>query len=375
MSTPSAMRREAFEAPAAVAGQLAADGPAWAALGAGLHAQPPAALLTIARGSSDHAAHFMGYLLAARLGRLAASLPMSVVTLYGAQLVSEGLLAIAFSQSGQSPDLVQPLQHIAQRGGRTLAFVNDPASPLAAAAQQTFALHAGTETSVAATKSFIAQLVAGARLVAAWQSAGGTGEHGRAAAAPGTAANSTLDTEAFAHALHALPQALQAALDPARLLAWETAMASLAAVDRLYVLARGTALPVAMEAALKFKEVCGVQAEAYSGAEVQHGPMALIEPGFALLVLAPRGPAQAGLLALARQMRQRGARVLLAAPAATPGAAEVADVLLPLAEAGHADLDPLPLIQSFYPAVEALARLRGLDPDQPRHLAKVTRTR
>jgi glutamine---fructose-6-phosphate transaminase (isomerizing) len=358
MSTPSAMRREALEAPAAIARQLAADGPAWAALGAALHAQPPAAMLTVARGSSDHAAHFMSYLLAARLGRLAGSLPMSVVTLYEAQLECAGLLAIAFSQSGQSPDLVQPLTHIGQRGGRTLALVNDTASPLAAAAQRCFALHAGAETSVAATKSFIAQLVAGARLVAEWQGAG-TGA----------------DAGAFIAALQALPQALQAALEPARLEIWESALARLASTDRLYVLARGTALPVAMEVALKFKEVCGIQAEAFSGAEVQHGPMALIEPGFALLVLAPRGPAQAGLLALAGQLRERGARVLLAAPAETPGAAEVADALLPLAEAGHADLDPVALVQSFYPAVEALARRRGGDPDRPRHLAKVTRTR
>jgi len=137
----------------------------------------------------------------------------------------------------------------------------------------------------------------------------------------------------------------------------------------LFVIGRGTGLPVAMEAALKFKETCGIQAEAFSGAEVKHGPMALIDEGYPLLVFAPRGPAQAGLLSLAEEMRGRGAKVLLAAPAGTSGAS------LPIIETASVELDPISVIQSFYPMVEALAVARGLNPDQPRHLAKVTRTR
>jgi glucosamine--fructose-6-phosphate aminotransferase (isomerizing) len=138
--------------------------------------------------------------------------------------------------------------------------------------------------------------------------------------------------------------------------------------DRLLVIGRGLGLPVALEAALKFKETCAIQAEAFSGAEVQHGPMALIEEGYPVLVFAPRGPAQPGLLALADTMRSRGARVLLAAPAGTPRTS------LPIAETALAELDPISMLQSFYPMVEALSRSRGLDPDQPRHLNKVTRT-
>ena len=102
---------------------------------------------------------------------------------------------------------------------------------------------------------------------------------------------------------------------------------------------------------------------------MKHGPMALLEDGYPLLVFAPRGSAQPGLLALAEDMRARGARVLLAAPVGTPGAE------LPLATTGCDDLDPIAVVQSFYPMVEALARARGRDPDNPRHLAKVTKTR
>jgi glucosamine--fructose-6-phosphate aminotransferase (isomerizing) len=336
------MRREALEAPHAVARLLERDADAYAALGALLRAKPPAALLTVARGSSDHAAHFMAYLVMARLGRLVTSLPMSVVTLYRSRIACDGLGAFALSQSGQSPDLVEPLRGFSDGGATTVALVNDADSPLARAAQWVLPLHAGEETSVAATKSFIAQLVAGARLVAAWQ---------------GDAA------------LGAAIAALPAALSQAAAADWRVGVEALAAADRLLVIGRGIGLAVAQEAALKFKETCGLQAEAFSGAEVRHGPMALVEAGYPLLVFAPRGPAQEGLLALAAELRHTtGARVLLAAPPGTPGAE------LPMVQTGAEELDPVAAIQSFYLMVESLARERGRDPDRPPHLQKVTRT-
>ncbi|MCU7373996.1 SIS domain-containing protein [Paucibacter sp. O1-1] len=335
------MLEEALSAPAAVARQLAADQNAYAALGEALRASPPTSLLTVARGSSDHAAHYMAYLMMARLGRLVTSLPMSLITLYQSKIECKGLVSLAFSQSGQSPDLVAPTKFFSEGGARTVAFVNAEGSPLAAAAQHVFGLHAGPEQSVAATKSYIAQLVAGARVVAAWQA-----------------------DEDLSAALQTLPQALERAAA----LRWDVAVEALKDADKLFVIGRGTGLAIAMEAALKFKETCGIQAEAFSGAEVKHGPMALVEEGYPLLVFAPRGPAQAGLIALAEEMRGRGARVLLAAPAGTPGAE------LELACTGNEDLDPIAAVQSFYPMVEALARARGLNPDQPRHLAKVTKT-
>jgi glucosamine--fructose-6-phosphate aminotransferase (isomerizing) len=348
----SQMRAEALEAPAAVARALTQDGERYATLAAQLQAQPPRALLTLARGSSDHAASYGAYLLMARLGQLVASLPMSLLTLQPPRLRADGLVALAFSQSGRSPDLVGPTAHLRASGATTVAFVNDAASPLAAAAEWLFPLHAGPEASVAATKSYIAQLLAAARLVAAWETA--TTPQLRAAPGGGLAA-----------ALPALPEALSraAAMD------WTAALPLLQDVERLYVVGRGTGLAVALEAALKFKETCGIQAEAFSGAELRHGPMALVGVGYPVLVLAPRGPAQEALLALAAELQARGARVLLAAPPCTPG------VLLPLAPAPHEDLDPLCMAQSFYGMVEALARERGRNPDAPAFLSKVTLTR
>src|SRR5690606_23610649 len=141
----SRMLHEALEAPGAIARQLAEDNGRYAELGALLREQPPQALLTLARGSSDHAAHFAGYLVMARLGRLVTSLPMSLLTLYQSRIRCEGLLSLAFSQSGQSPDLLAPTQYFREGGATTCAFVNDTASPLARAAEWTFPLHAGEE--------------------------------------------------------------------------------------------------------------------------------------------------------------------------------------------------------------------------------------
>ncbi len=333
---------ETREAPHAVARALAADRRRYADFGALLRTQPPQSVLTLARGSSDHAAHYAAYLVMARLGRLVTSLPMSVITLHGAALHTQGLLAVAFSQSGASTDLVETARSFAARGALTAAFVNHSASPLAQAVAWPFALHAGEETSVAASKSFIAQLLAGARWVAAWQ-----------------------DDAALAAAIDTLPSSLAQALTAGQ--AWaERAVPVLAGSERMFVVGRGTGLAIAMEAALKLKEVCGIQAEAFSGAELRHGPLALIEPGYPVFVFAPRGPAHAGLLALAEDLRARGAVVSFAGEG-------MADAL-PLANAASPELDPLCAIQSFYVLAEALASARGRDPDAPPHLSKVTRT-
>lgn len=337
----SRMLDEAREAPAVIARQLAEGSQHYRDFGALLRANPQGPMLTIARGSSDHASQYMSYLIMARLGRLVTSLPMSLLTLYQSQICCDGLVSLAFSQSGQSPDLVEPTRYFTDNNATTAAFVNDANSPLAHAARWVFPLYAGRETSVAATKSVIAQLVAGARLVAAWQQDAG-----------------------MKASITRLPEVLARAANAD----WTPALAVLENVERMIVIGRGTGLAVAMEAALKFKETCAIQAEAFSGAEVKHGPMALIDDGYPLLIFAPRGPAQEGLLNLADEMRYRGARVLLAAPAGTP------NCTLPIIDTGEDDLAPIAVIQSFYPLVEALARLRGFDPDRPRHLAKVTKT-
>jgi glucosamine--fructose-6-phosphate aminotransferase (isomerizing) len=335
------MLQEAMSAADCVALQLSQDAERYVQLGRTLRAANFNSAVTVARGSSDHAAGYLAYLIMSRLGRLVTSLPMSLVTLYKSPLRTRDTLAIAISQSGQSPDVVEPIAYFRDGGATTVALVNDAASPLAQAADWSMPLHAGKEQSVAATKSFIASLVAGARLVAEWQ-----------------------DDDALKAGLAALPDDLRAAAQ----VDWSAALPVLAPARNIMVVGRGIGFPIALEAALKFKETSALQAEAFSGAEIRHGPMALIEDGYPLLIFATRGPAQAGLVALALDMRGRGARVLLAAPEDVPER----DLTLPVA--ATPDLDPIVAIQAFYVMAAQLSKARGMDPDRPRHLSKVTRT-
>mgnify|MGYP000013969171 FL=1 len=338
----SMMRTETRAAPSVMQDLFVTSGAAIDALADALRVASVRAVATVARGSSDHAASHFAYLLLTRLGVLVTSIPPSAITLHDAPIDAANIAAISFSQSGQSPDLVAAMAALRRRGALTAAFVNDIRSPLAIGVQHCIDLAAGPEKSIAATKSFIAQLVAGTRLVAAWSR-----------------------NEALLGALNRLPETLGEALTSD----WSAAMAPLVDADRLLVIARGASLAIAAEMALKFKEVCGIQAEAFSAAEVKHGPMALIGAGYPLLVLAPRGPEQAEVLAFAAEMRGQGANVLLAAPSGHP------DARLPIAMAHHEVLDGVSAVQSFYVMVEALARARGSDPDQPPRLKKVTLTR
>lgn len=335
------MLSEALAAADHVAQQLAQDEALYAALGQRLRAAAPSRALTVARGSSDHAASYLAYLVMSRLGCIVASLPMSLVTLYHSPLAARDTLTLAISQSGQSPDVVAPVRYFREGGATTVALVNDVGSPLAEAAEWTLPLHAGAERSVAATKSFIASLAASARLVAQWQGDAG-----------------------LQNALSRLPDDLRAAAA----LRWDAAVPVLAQARQAMVVSRGIGFPLALEVALKLKETCALQAEAFSGAEIRHGPLALVDAGYPLLVLAMRGPALPGLVELAADLRARGARVVLAAPA------EVAERDLTLPTAALPELDPVVAAVVCYRLAAELALARGLDPDHPRHLSKVTRT-
>lgn len=337
----SLMLEEARSAAEAVAAQHMYADERLALLGRLLAEHPPGLALTVARGSSDHAASYFAYLAMQRQGVPVVSLPMSLMTLHHAPLNVSGQLAVALSQSGQSPDLVETMSALGTAGAVTVALVNQHDSPLADCCEWVVPLCAGPERSVAATKSYIASLSAVARLVGHWQG----------------------DTSLLS-ALDNLPERLHAACE----LDWTPAVDVLAPVDRIMVVGRGLGFAVALEAALKFKETCALQAEAFSSAEIRHGPMALIDEGYPLLVFAPRSPEQAGLIALAEEMRARGARVLLAAPADVPARD------LTLATADNELLDPLLAIQSFYLMAATLSEARGYHPDHPRHLSKVTRT-
>lgn len=335
------MYQEAHASAAVVARQFAANEAVVSALAQSLRANPPRFIVTCARGSSDHAAAYAKYVFETQLGIVTASASPSVTSVYAAEQQWQGALFIAISQSGKSPDLLRNAQAAKLAGARVVALVNVEDSPLAALADTVIPLHAGPECSVAATKSYIAALAAVLHLCARW--------HG---------------DEALDAALHALPDALRAGWDAD----WSALSEGLVDAHNLFVVGRGFSLGIALEAALKFKETCGLHAEAFSAAEVKHGPMALVGPDFPVLCFAQDDDTLASTLAVARDFRARGAQVFLAAPG-QHGAG-----VLPVAAGLPALCTPLLIIQSFYRAASELALRRGFNPDVPPHLNKVTET-
>jgi glucosamine--fructose-6-phosphate aminotransferase (isomerizing) len=332
------MFAEAAEAPAAVERMLAANAERVAELGAELRANPPELVLTCARGSSDHAATFAKYLIETRTGTPVASAAPSTASVYGVELRLRRALCLAVSQSGASPDLLAAVDAAARAGAAVAALVNVADSPLAERADWLLPLHAGPERSVAATKSFIASLAALLQLVQAW----------------------TPDPAIELDGLSAL-------LGRAWNCDWSPLVEGLCGVRGLYVLGRGLGLGVAQEAALKLKETCGLHAEAFSAAEVRHGPMALVGPDFPLLVFRQPDATAEGIDAMAADAASRGAPVFVVG-GDVPGT-----IALPTPEASAA-ITPLLQVQSFYRAAARLSVARGFDPDRPPHLSKVTET-
>ncbi len=337
------MFAEAAEASAVVQRQQAKNAALMVDLAQRLRRLDPQIIFTCARGSSDHAATFAKYLFETRLRVPTISQAPSISSIYGGALLHmQGQPFILVSQSGKSPDLLLSAEAARKAGALVIAFVNNEDSPLAKLAEVVVPLHAGPETSVAATKSYLATLAAFAHLAAAWS---------------GDAA------------LHSAVAALPAALASAWAADWSAGVDMLADAQSMFVLGRGLTLSVAQEAALKFKETSGIHAEAFSIAEVAHGPMALVKPGFPLLVFPPLDKAATGLSEIIAQFVGRGARIAVA------GGGYDGTTALPLATGLHAVTGAIVMAQSFYALVNALSVRRGYDPDHPPLLNKVTETR
>ena len=339
--TQTFMRQEVDAIPGVVANFLASSGPVLDAASAALRDRNPALVATVARGSSDHACSYLKYAIELTLGLPVASIGPSIASIYGKDLKLNGAAAIAISQSGKSPDIVGMTQSARRSGAITIAVTNTSGSPLADASDFTIDLHAGVEKSVAATKTFVTSVVAGLSLIARW-----SGDN------------------ALRSAIDDLPNSLAKAVA----CDWSDLVGALDGQDALYVLGRGPGFAIANEAALKFKETCNIQAESYSAAEVMHGPVAIVTPGYPVLGLAARDAAEASVADMAHKLAGQGALAFLTS--SLPGAARA----LHFATTGHPITDPLALFVSFYGFVETLSRHRGLNPDVPPALKKVTET-
>jgi glucosamine--fructose-6-phosphate aminotransferase (isomerizing) len=249
-----------------------------------------------------------------------------------------GALFVVVSQSGRSPDLVDATRMARKFGALTLAIVNDENSPAAAASELVLPIGAGTEYAVAATKTVVLSMIAGAQLVAA------------------LARDDDLNDS-----LRHLPLRLSDAL-ACDWSAWADCAASAPAA---FVVGRGYGLGCVREIALKVAEILRVPALGYSAAELRHGPRASISPATPVLVLRQNDQAAATVDDLVRDLDDAGERVFTAGGAVGT---------LPWIGDGHPVCDPVLMLIPAYRAIEEAARRRGFDPDNPPHLSKVTRT-
>ena len=358
-SGPTAMLREIAAIPEVVGHLLAEGRPEIERAAAAIRDADPRWVSLVARGTSDHAAIHLRYLIETELGIPAGMAAPSTVTIYGAELRWRGGLVIAVSQSGRSPDLIGVVEAARAGGAVTVAIVNDAASPLAATAAHVIDCRAGEERSVAATKSYVAQLAAGACLVA-----------------------TLAPSPALRNALPLVPRMLADALDVSRSAIHDAApiVKEFAASERSIVIGRGFEYPTALETALKLKETSRLFAEGYSSADFSHGPVALTGPEVPILAIRPDG--RMGLLV------DEGIGAALATgsiPWVVGGPALAADapagmlpdrlITLPLPTNLPEALASLATILPGQLLAEAVARRRGYDPDAPPGLRKVTLTR
>jgi glucosamine--fructose-6-phosphate aminotransferase (isomerizing) len=342
------MRHEIFEQPDAVARLCDLEGAKIAALGLRLRRRPPEMIVLAARGTSDNAALYGRYLIETVWGIPVSLAAPSVLTVYRAPLRLRGALVVGLSQSGASPDIVEFVDTARRRGARTIALTNEERSPLARAAHDTLLLRTERERSVAATKTYTAQLTALSLLV-----------------------SEATGNRRLADAHRALPALM------ARALAADDRVRGVARrwrrVDECLVTSRGYNYATAREAALKLKETCYLVAEPISAVDLLHGPIAVVERGFPVLVVAPPGRVLPGLSALTSGLRRRRAQTVVLSSERAILRKAVVPVAMPAVPderlTPHLYVLPLQLLAYH------LSLARGHDPDHPRGLRKITRAR
>jgi glucosamine--fructose-6-phosphate aminotransferase (isomerizing) len=337
------MAAEIAEQPAALA-RLLADGMAPVReVAAAIASHRPRFVLLAARGTSDHAALYAKYLIEVGLGLPTGLASPSTLTAYGARPELDGVLWLTVSQSGGSPDLVESAEVARACGALTVAVTNEPRSSLASACELNIDVLAGAERAVAATKSYTSELLALWLLIDAWG-----GGHGTAA--------------------RALPELATEVLEGSGVPALAPRYRF---VERLVFTARGYAYATAREAALKMMETSYLSAHAFSGADLLHGPLAMIDEDRPVIVIVPGGPGGTALGPVLARLRERDADVLIVGETeAAPWAAAA----LPL-PATDEPLAPILQIMPLQQLAHAMAVARGHDPDAPRGLKKVTETR
>jgi glucosamine--fructose-6-phosphate aminotransferase (isomerizing) len=343
----SRFRDEIGEQPS-IAANLLAGGRATAdSIGARIRQAKPRGFLIAARGSSDHAALYAKYLFGRRNRTVVSLAAPSLFTHYSSPPRLEGECVIGISQSGSSPDVIAVVEEAARQGALTVAITNDANSKLAGAAELVLPLGAGSERSVPASKTYTASLLALALL------------------------SQAIDPDvAFEQALADVPRALAEALGH------DVELDRLAPAllgPRAIVLGRGFNLATAEEVALKLTETSYVLARAWSVADFEHGPIAVVDDGFPVLLVGGGGPVAADLEGVAKRLDGYGCRVI-GIYDGKAGAGREREAMVGIDSGLPEDLTPLTLAVLGQLLAHRVALARGIDPDRPRALNKVTHT-
>jgi glucosamine--fructose-6-phosphate aminotransferase (isomerizing) len=304
----------------------------------------------VGHGSSDNAASYGMYAFGLLPGWTALRDSISLTIYYGAELDMTGCTALALSQSGRTPDVVDYLERARTRGAFTVAITNDPASELAAAAEAVLPLCAGPEHAVAATKTYTNQIAALGLL----------------------AASCANDGPRFAEELRTVAD-LMSELVPAVQERIASVAIPFAFAGRMFVIGRGVEFATAREVALKLLETCRVAAEPLTATDLAHGPVAALDPMFPVWAIASEDETLPAVLEAAARAREAGAIVIASGSAA--GAVVGAAYSLPVPTPPSLLLTPLLSVVPGQLFAWALARTKGLDPDEPRGLSKVTLAR
>jgi len=304
----------------------------------------------VGHGSSDNAASYGVYAFGLLPHWTAFRDSISLTVYYGAELDMSGCTALALSQSGRTPDVVQYVQHARRRGAFTVALTNDSESELAAAADAVLPLGAGPERAVAATKTYSNQ-VAALGLLAAYAAGKGSRFAG--------------DLRVVAEQVKTLTPAVESQI---------TALAvPFAYAGRMFVVGRGAEFATAREIALKLLETCRVAAEPLTATDLAHGPVAALDSLFPVWAIASDDETLPAVLGAVARAREAGATVVASGSAAE--AIPDAEYVLPVPRPPSPLLAPLLSVVPGQLFAWALARAKGLDPDEPRGLSKVTLAR
>lgn len=326
------MRKEALEVPALIKKQLKENKHICQSLGQRIRELNPSFIVTVGRGTSDHAGVFAKYLIEIELGLQVSSSAPSVSSIYHKSINLKNALVIFISQSGRSPDILDQVKMAKSSGAYCIALINDETSPIVELVDAVIPLKAGEEKAVAATKSYLLTLSALLQLVASWGK-----------------------NEELEDALTTLPSVMELALNSPKQLAEENFIS----MQHCVVIGRGFGYAIALEIALKLKEVCGIHAEAFSSAEFLHGPVTLAEQDLSILNLPIKDESYSTHVELIENISARGAKLI--------NMHQINDDI-------HPRIAALTFLQRFYLDVEKIALSRGVNPDEPPGLKKVTKT-